>query len=142
MILRDDMSFNMDLIKRALVALRERTETSFYVHDLRDRRDGNMLSQMRGVLSSGNRIAYLDIQRSIDVNDGDILSVRSADGRTLNYFVFDVQKNRFAPNKYTMHAMLWTLPVDGFGHCGRDKFDDMHGRREARLETADIRRAG
>ena len=93
-------------------------------------------------IPQNDRVAYLDVQRTIDINDGDILTIRSADGRTLNYYVFDVQRNRFAPGKYTMHAVLWTLPVGGFGHCGGDRFDDMNGRREARLEPGDLRRAG
>lgn len=141
MILRDDISFNMDTLKRGLMALREATENSFYVHDLRDRQNGNALQQIRSVLSTGSRVAHLTLQRSIDISDGDIVTVRSSDGRVLNYFVFDVQRNRFTPDKFTMHALLWTLPVTGFGLCGRTAFDDLHGRRNVWIDAAPMQQA-
>jgi hypothetical protein len=136
MILRDDISFNMDSLKRALVALRESTENSFYVHDLRDKKNGNGVLALRSVLSTNSRVAHFTVQRSIDINDGDIITLRTEDNRTLNYFVFDVERNRFTPDKFTMHALLWTLPVSGFGLCGKTAFDDLHGRRNVWIETA------
>lgn len=137
MILRDDMvGFNMDVLKQALMSLRERTESSFYVHDLREKRQGNTLLNIRGVLSTGSKVAHITLQRGIDINDGDIITLRSADGRLMNYFVFDVEQNRFSPDKFTMHAVLWTLPMNGYGHRGGARQDDMHGRRSVWIESS------
>ena len=133
MILRDDVAFSMDVLKRALMALRERTETSFYVHDLRQERKGNSVLQARGVIATGNRVAHITVQRSIEMKDGDIITFLGGDEKMINYFVFDVEKNRFAEDKFTMHAMLWTLPVRGFGLCGKVRFDDLFGRRRMEI---------
>ena len=142
MILRDDMGFNMDVLKQALMGLRERTETSYYVHDLREKRHGNALINILGILSTGSKVANITVQRSIEINDGDIITLHSVDGRLMNYFVFDVEKNRFAPDKFTMNAVLWTLPMKGYGHCERTRYDDMHGRRNVWIDADKQKMAG
>lgn len=136
MLLRDDFGFNMEVLKQALAILRERTETSYYVHDMRAARPGNAVSNIRGVLTTGGKVAHIMLERTVEINDGDILTVRAADGRPLNYFVFDVQRNRFSPGKYTMHAVIWTMPMHGYGYREETRYDDMNGRRSAWIETA------
>ena len=133
MILRDDMPFSMDVLKRGLMALRERTESSFYVHDLRRQEKGNSVLQLHGVLATSNRVAHITARRSIEMKDGDIVTFLNAEGKMVNFFVFDVVKNRFSQDKFTMHAMLWTLPVRGFGLCGKSRFDDFYGRRSVAI---------
>ncbi len=142
MILRDDMGFNMDVLKQALMSLRERTETSYYVHDLRVSKPRDSMLNMRGVLSTGGKVAYFNVQRSIEINDGDIITLRTADNRLVNYYVFDVERNRFAPDKYTMHAVPWTLPVRGYGLREGTRYDDMQGRRNVWLGSEEQRKAG
>lgn len=120
--------FSMEVLLRSLNQLRQNTQETFYVHDMRDSNaDSGMLS-FKGVATANNKVGFMRIKRPVEVRDGDILVLRNNLGEDVAHYVFDVSSNLFSLGKYEVYSIVFPGDVAGFGLCGKAATDDLTGR--------------
>lgn len=132
--------FSMGALSRSLSKLRVDTQYSFYVHDLRQAVPSNMLLSFKGVATADHKVGFMTIERSIEIRDGDIIVLRTNDGKDIAHYVFDVSRNMFKCDKYEAYSVVFPGSLPGFGLRGQCREDDLNGRGSS-AETAPRRAA-